>query len=87
MAYTTYNKLWENEFDGVVSKTDKLQDLKIKQSKLEVKDTYKKNEKLTTKFEPTDDSDVINKLYLDEKLKKIEGHTSYIENDYNQFKV
>ena len=30
----------------------------------------KKYEKITTIFEPTDDSDVINKAYLDEKLKK-----------------
>ena len=44
----------------------------------------KKNEKITTNFEPTDNSDVINKAYLDEKLKKIHGHISYIEKDYNE---
>ena len=33
MAYFSYNKLWESEFDGIVSKRDKLQDLSIKQSK------------------------------------------------------
>ena len=86
MAYISYNKLWESEFDGIVSKRDKLQDLNINQLKLEVHDTYKKNEKLTTNFEPTDDSDVINKTYLDEKLKKIDGHISYLEKDYNEFK-
>ena len=87
MAYISYNKLWESEFDGIVSKRDKLQDLNINQLKLEVHDTYKKNEKLTTNFEPTDDSDVINKAYLDEKLKKIDGHISYLEKDYNEFKI
>ena len=61
MAYISYNKLWENEFDGIVSKRDKLQDLNNIQLKLEVHDTYKKDEKLTTNFEPTDDSDAINK--------------------------
>ena len=45
MAYISYNKLWENEFDGIVSKRDKLQDLNINQLKLEVHDTYKKDEK------------------------------------------
>ena len=70
MAYISYNKLWESEFDGIVSKRDKLQDLKIKQLKLRVQDTYTKDEKLTTDFEPTYNSDVINKAYLDEKLKK-----------------
>ena len=86
MAYISYNKLWESEFDGIVSKRDKLQDLNIDQLKLEVHDTYKKDEKLTTNFEPADDSDVINKAYLDEKLKKIDGHISYLEKDYNEFK-
>ena len=87
MAYISYNKLWESEFDGIVSKRDKLHDLNINQLKLEVHDTYKKDEKLTTNFEPTDDSDVINKAYLDEKLKKIDGHISYLEKDYNEFKI
>ena len=86
MAYIRYNKLWESEFDGIVSKRDKLQDLNINQLKLEVYDTYQKDEKISTNFKPTDDSDVINKAYLDEKLKKIDGHISYIEKDYNEFK-
>ena len=87
MAYISYNKLWESEFDGIVSKRDKLQDANINQLKLEVHDTYKKDEKLTTNFEPTDNSDVINKGYLDEKLIKIDGHLSKLEKDYNEFKL
>ena len=79
--------MWESEFDGIVSKRDKLQDANINQLKLEVHDTYKKDEKLTTNFEPTDNSDVINKAYLDEKLKKTDGHISYTEKDYNEFKL
>ena len=86
MAYISYNKLWESEFDGIVSKRDKLQDLNINQLKLEVHDTYKKDEKITKNFEATVNLDVINKGYLDEKLKKIDGHVSYIEKDYNEFK-
>ena len=42
MAYISYNKLWELEFDGIVSERDKLQDLNINQLKLKVHDTYKK---------------------------------------------
>ena len=87
MANISYNKLWESEFDGIVSKRDKLQDLNINNLKLEVLDTYKKDEKLTTNFEPVDDSDVINKAYLDEKLIKINGHISKLEKDYNEFKL
>ena len=87
MAYISYNKLWESKFDGIVSKRDKLQDSNINQLKLEVHDTYKKDEKITTNFKPIDNADVINKGYLDEKLKKIDGHISYIEKDYNEFKL
>ena len=47
----------------------------------------KKKEKITTNFEAVDDEDVINKAYLDEKLKKIDGHISYLEKDYNEFKI
>ena len=41
MAYISYNKLWESEFDGIVSKRDKLQDLNINRLKLEVHDIFK----------------------------------------------
>ena len=87
MAYISYNKLWESEFDGIVSKRDKLQDLNINQLKLEVHDTYKKDGKITSNFEAIDDSDVINKAYFDDRLKKIDGHIAYIEKDYNEFKL
>ena len=87
MAYISYNKLWESEFDGIVSKRDKLQDLNINHLKLKVHNTYKKDEKKTTNFEPIDDSDVINKGYLDEKLLKIDGHLSKLKKDYNEFKL
>ena len=36
MAYISYNKLWKSEFDNIVSKKDKLQDLYFIQLKLEV---------------------------------------------------
>ena len=87
MAYISYNKLWASEFDGIVSKRDKLQDANINQLKLEVYDAYKKDEKLTTNFEPIDNLDVINKGYLDGKLLKIDGHLSKLEKDYNEFKL
>ena len=87
MAYISYNKLWESEFDGIVSKRDKLQDANINQLKLEVHDSYKKDEKITTDFEAFDDKDVITKAYLDEKLLKIDVHLSKLEKDYNEFKL
>ena len=62
--------MWESEFDGIVSRRDKLQDLNINNLKLEVHDTFKKDEKLTTNFTPVDNEDVINKGYPDEKLIK-----------------
>ena len=87
MAYISYNKLWESEFDDIVSKRGKLQDLNINKLKLEIHDTYKKDEKKTTNFEPNDNEDVINKGNLDSKLIKTDGHLSKLENDYNEFKL
>ena len=70
-----------------ISKRDKLQDLKINQLKLEVHGTYRKDEKITTNFEPTDDSDVKSKGYLDNKLLKINGHLTKLEKGFNEFKL
>ena len=85
MAYISYNKICESEFDNIVSKRDKLQDSNNNQLKLEVHDNYKKDGKLTTNFEPVDNNDVLNKGYLDSKLIKIDGHLSKLEKDYNEF--
>ena len=87
MAYISYNKLWVTEFDGIVSKRDILQDVNNNQLKLEVHDTYKKNEKITTNFEPVNIGDVINKAYIVSKLLKIDGHMSNWKRDYNEFKL
>ena len=42
MAYVSYNKLGESEFDSIVSKRYKLQDFRDNQLKFQVHDTYKK---------------------------------------------
>ena len=47
----------------------------------------KKNEKITTDFEPNNNGDVINKAYLDENLLKVNGHLSLIEKENNEFKL
>ena len=82
MAYISYEKLWQLELEIIVLKKDKVQDININQLKLEVHDSYKEDEKLPTKSEPSDVTDVINGPYL-EKKSKIEGQISYIEKDYN----
>ena len=49
MAHISSNKLWESEFDGIVSKRDKLQKLKTDQLNSEymiLKKKMKKNNKL-----------------------------------------
>ena len=50
MVNVSYKNLWQSEFDGIVSKRDKLQDLNFNQLKLEVHDTYEKDEKNNNKF-------------------------------------
>ena len=87
MAYISSNRLWESEFDDIVSKRDKLQDLNINHIKLEVYDTYKEDEKITTTFEPIHNENVINKAYLEEKKLKIDGHLSILEKDFNEFEL
>ena len=59
--------------------------MNINQLKLEVYDTYKKDEKITTNFEPVNNEDVINKAHLDIKLSKKDGHLSKLQKDYNEF--
>ena len=88
MTNISYNKLWESEFDNIGSKRDKLQDMNINQSKLEVHDSYRKDEKLTKNFEPSKNENVINRAYIDEKLlqktvtyqywKKVSTNSNYI---------
>ena len=87
MAYISYNKLWENEFDNIVSEKEKVQDLNIIQLKLEVHGTYKRDEKMPTKVEPVDNEDVLSKSYVDSKLSKKEVQNSYFEKDYNDFNI
>ena len=87
MAYISYNKLWRSKLDNNVSKTEKLQDLNINQLKLELHDSYKKDEKLATHFEPIINEDVINKAYLDENLLNLNGHLSSLEKNYNEFNI
>ena len=59
MEYKGCNKLWESEFDNIVSKIVNIQDLNLNQLKLEVHDIYEKDEETKTKLEPTDDIEVI----------------------------
>ena len=87
MAYISFNKLCENEFDIIVSKKDKARDININQLKLEVQDTYETDEKITTNVEPINDEDFINKACLHENLLKIDGHISLLEKDYNEYKI
>ena len=55
--------------------------------KLKVHDAYKKDEKITTNFEPINSLYVINKAYLDTKLSKLKGQISYIEKVFNEYKL
>ena len=77
-GFFSYNIYWESEFDNIVSKRNKQQDLNLNQY-IEVLDNIKKGEKTTTISEAVNDEDVINKGYPDEKLSKVNGHISLSE--------
>ena len=87
MGCISYDKLWESEFDNIVSRKDKVQNININQLKNEVRDIWKKDEKITTNFESTDHSNVVNKAFPDESLSKINGHLLLLEKDYNESKL
>ena len=76
-----------SEFDNIVSKKDKVQDSNNMQINFQVHDTYKRDEKITTDFEPIITEDVLNKAYLDENLIKVNGDLSLLEKDYNEYKL
>ena len=61
-----------------------MQDVNLDQLKIKVNDTYKKDEKITTKFQAVNDEDVINKSCLHTNLSKTEGQISYIEKKLQQ---
>ena len=74
MAYISYIKNWRYEFDNIAHRKYEVQDTNINQLKLEVHDTFEKDEKITTNVKIVKNEDVINKAYFDEKFLKIDGH-------------
>ena len=70
-----------------VSAKDKVLVVNLNRSKLKVNDTYKKDEKTTTNFEPTSPKDFIYKRYLDTEFSKVKCHVSYIEKGNKEYKL
>ena len=79
MAYISYTKLSESEFHHNVPARDKLQDINLNQFELKVNDSFKRDEKITTSFQKSNPEHKKNKIYLGEKLSRIEGLISYTE--------
>ena len=84
MAYISYNKALESEFDGIVSKRDRLQGLKIIQLNFEEHDTCKEDGKIWTNFKAVKE-DALNNGYPGSKVPKLEGQASYFEKTYNEY--
>ena len=59
-----------------------MQDIDPNQIKLKENDIYKKDAKITTKFEPSYPEDFINKRYLETKLPEVKGNKSQTEKDF-----
>ena len=78
MSCISYDKIWRSQFHSDVSAEDRLQDMNRNQLKLKVNDTYKKDEKQTTSFEPSKDVDVVSKAYPHNKFPEVSGHISII---------
>ena len=54
----SYDESWHSEFHKFVSAKDRVQDISLNQLKHKVNDIYKKDEKLTSKFEAVRDEHV-----------------------------
>ena len=56
-----------------------MQDINLNQFKLKLNDSYRKDATTGTKFEPSNEEDVVSKSYLDTNLSEMNGHISYFE--------
>ena len=70
MVYTSYDKFWRYEFYNNAPAKGRVQVRKLNQLKLRVNGTYRKDEKVTTGFEPSNDEGVLNKVHLDKNYSK-----------------
>ena len=87
MTHIGYGNICRTEFYTIVSGKDTLENKNLNQLKLKVDDTHKKDEKITTNFETSKDKDDINKTFTDTTLSKTEGHISFKEKNYKEYKV
>ena len=87
MSYKIFEKLWLSYFFKNLSAKERVQDINHDQFKLKVNGTYKKGEKLKTKFKPFNDEDVVTKAYIVTNLSKMESHKSFTEKQYNQYRL
>ena len=59
----------------------------VNQPKIEVHHSYEKDEKVTTNIEAINNEDAKNKGFLNKTLYEIEGGLSFLEEDFNEFKI
>ena len=71
--------MWRSEFCIIVSAKDRVQNKIVTPLKFKVNKTYKKDEKITTNFEPSSPEDARNKDFLSTTLGEVNGHIVYIE--------
>ena len=84
-----FDSLWGTEFynnDPDPSKK-RVQDIRLSHIKLKVSDTYRKDEKLSTSFEPSKFEDVVIEAYHNKKRSQIESSIWFIEKNSIEFKL
>ena len=73
-AHIGYDTISRSEFYSKTSAKYRVQNVNLNQFEIKAKDTFKKDERITTNFETSNDEDDNNKTNLDTKLSKSEGH-------------
>ena len=87
VEYKMYDKLWRSALYNKVSAKNRVQDIRFNLLKFKVNDTYRRDLKITTNFEPSNLEDIINKEYSDTKFAEWKYHISYIEKEYKEYKL
>ena len=87
MASICYDKVRRSEIYIESYAEARVRDIYFTKLKLKENDTYKIDEKIKIKFEPSYPEVVANKFYLDRILSNVEGHIAFRERKWNEFNL
>ena len=86
-----FNEWWRYELYNIVSADAGLQDMNLNKLKLNINESYKKDDKITRNYEPSNDEDVVKNAWRDTKLSTInengQRRIPFIEKEVSEFLI